>query len=76
MIKRLFGGLLIAAGILVMPTSGLCSLLIVVSAFSEVIREPTAILGPLLIGGIPFAVGFGMFRWGQSLLRRPKDDQP
>lgn len=75
MITRLFGGLLLGAGILVMTTSGLCSLVVVVAGFSEAMREPSSILMPLTLGGIPFALGFGMFRWGRWLLRRSKDDQ-
>ena len=33
----------------------------------------TVVLVPIVIGGIPFATGFGLFKWGQSLLRRPID---
>jgi hypothetical protein len=75
MIKRLFGGLLMGAGFLVMTTSGLCSLIVVIAGFSEAVREPSALLLPLVVGGIPFAMGFGMFRWGQWLLRPSEDDQ-
>lgn len=75
MIRRLFGGLLLGTGILVMTTSGLCSLAVVISGFSIAMREPSAILMPLFFGGVPFALGFGLFRWGRSLLRRSNDDQ-
>lgn len=75
MIKRLLGGLLLGTGILVMTTSGLCSLVVVVMGYTEVMREPSAILLPLTVGGIPFALGFGMFWWGRRLLRRSQDDQ-
>jgi hypothetical protein len=70
MIVRLLGGILIAVGILVMTCSGLCSLLVVAGGFRETLRTPTIILLPLFVGGVPFALGFGAFRWGQVLLRR------
>ncbi|UIJ44679.1 hypothetical protein LZK98_16720 [Sphingomonas cannabina] len=73
--KRLFGGLLLAAGILIMACSGLCSLVVVVSGFEVAIREPSAILLPLIIGGVPFAIGFGAFTWGRWLLRQPDDEE-
>ena len=72
--SQLFGGLLLGVGILVMSCSGLCSLVVVVMGAGIVFQEPSVLLLPLLVGGIPFAIGLGMFRWGQSLLRR-SDDQ-
>lgn len=73
--KRLFGGLLLAAGILIMACSGLCSLVVVVSGFEMAIQNPSILLMPLIIGGVPFAIGFGAFRWGQWLLRQPDDEE-
>jgi hypothetical protein len=70
---RFFGGLLLGVGILIMTCSGLCSLIVVVSGFDMAVREPSALLIPLTIGGIPFAIGFGAFKWGQRLLRRATD---
>lgn len=67
---RLFGGLLLAAGILVMTTSGLCSLFVVIGGFGMVFQDPTVILLPVIIGGVPFVTGYGLYRWGRSLLRR------
>ena len=67
---RLFGGLLIAAGILVMTTSGLCSLFVVIGGFELVFKDPTVVLLPVVIGGVPFVTGYGLYRWGRSLLRR------
>jgi hypothetical protein len=69
-VKQLFGGLLLAAGILIMTGSGLCSIAVIVMGASEVAKEPSALLMPLLFGGIPFAAGFGLFKWGQWVLRR------
>lgn len=73
--SRLFGGLLLGVGILVMTCSGLCSLVVVVMGFGMVFQEPSVLMLPLLVGGIPFAIGFGMFRWGQSLLRQANEPE-
>jgi hypothetical protein len=74
--KRLFGGLLLAAGILIMFLSGLCTLVVVGIGASEVAQNPQILGGlylPLAVGGIPFAIGFGLYKWGRSLLRPPED---
>lgn len=74
--SQLFGGLLLGVGALVMTCSGLCSLLVVVMGAGAVIHEPSALLLPLVVGGIPFAIGFGMFRWGRVLLRQANEREP
>lgn len=66
---QLFGGLLLGIGILIMTCSGLCSLYVVALGFSAVFQDPTVILFPLIVGGIPFAIGFGLYRLGRWLLR-------
>lgn len=71
---RLFGGILLAVGILVMSVSGLCSLVVVVSGFREALREPSVVMLPAIVGGVPFLIGFGLFRAGRGLLRRPDQD--
>lgn len=74
--KRLFGGLLLAAGIMIMLTSGLCTLVVIGIGASEVARDPTVLVAlylPLIVGGVPFAIGFGLYKWGRSLLRQPED---
>ncbi|WP_029934723.1 hypothetical protein [Sphingomonas sp. UNC305MFCol5.2] len=71
--SQLFGGLLLGVGILVMTCSGLCSLVIVVMGAGMVFQEPSVLLLPLVVGGIPFAIGFGMFHWGKWLLRQAND---
>lgn len=68
--KRLFGGLLLAAGILIMLTSGLCTLVVGVSTFAQ---DPSMIILAALFGGVPFAIGFGLYKWGRWLLRKPED---
>lgn len=75
--KQLFGGLLLGIGILVMTVSGLCTLTVVVAGLSDgpgmVAREPSVLLIPLVVGGVPLLLGFGLYRWGRSLLRPPPD---
>ena len=73
--SQLFGGLLMGVGILVMTCSGLCSLVVLITLLDAVIHEPSALLLPLLFGGIPFAIGFGMFRWGRGLLNQANDQE-
>lgn len=72
--RSLFGGLLLGVGILIMTCSGLCSLVVVFMGFGEAMREPSIIILPLLVGGIPFAIGFGLFWWGRWLLRTVRND--
>jgi hypothetical protein len=71
--KRLFGGLLLGIGILVMTCSGLCSLYVIAVGFSEAVSSPALILFPLIVGGVPFGIGFGLFKWGQKLLNQPTE---
>lgn len=71
--NRFFGGLLLGTGILVMTCSGLCSLAVVVIGFSAAIQSPPLILFPIVVGGLPFGIGFGLFRWGQHLLRQSEE---
>lgn len=68
--SRLFGGLLLGIGILIMTCSGLCSLVAVVIGFPAVLQAPVMILMPIFFGGLPFAIGFGLFKWGQQLLKQ------
>lgn len=68
--RQLFGGLFLAIGILLIAVSGLCSAVIIVGSFSEAVREPSLLFLPLIVGGVPLAVGFGLFKWGQALLRQ------
>ncbi|MDP5279360.1 hypothetical protein Q9Q95_10545 [Sphingomonas sp. DG1-23] len=74
--SQLFGGLLLGVGILIMTCSGLCSLAVVAMGAGMVFEEPSVLLLPLLVGGIPFAIGFGMFRWGKWLLRQAHNREP
>jgi hypothetical protein len=71
--KRLFGGILLAIGILIMTGSGLCSLVVIATFASEGGGEGLGMLMlPVIVGGLPFAIGFGLFYAGKVLLRREK----
>jgi hypothetical protein len=74
--RGLFGGLLLGVGILIMTCSGLCSLVVVFMGFSEAMRDPSIIMLPLVVGGVPFAIGFGLFWWGRWLLRTDPSRTP
>jgi hypothetical protein len=73
--KQLFGGLLLGVGLLIMTCSGLCSLVVVVLGFGQAVNDPSIIMLPLLVGGIPFAIGFGLFWGGRALLRQDARDR-
>ena len=70
--KQVFGGILIAAGLLVAGGSGLCSLMVLFSSgeFSGFGMWPMV----LLFGGIPFATGVGMVFGGRALIRSERRD--
>ncbi|MDF8332650.1 hypothetical protein [Novosphingobium cyanobacteriorum] len=73
--KKLMGGILLAAGLLIAGLSGLCSLVLLVSTLFSV-EDPAGIFWMAgmvaVVGGIPFAIGFGLFKFGQSLIRSAK----
>jgi hypothetical protein len=73
--KRLIGGLLMAAGILIAGLSGLCSLVMLVSMLGSS-GAGELIMLVLVFGGLPFAVGLALAISGGRMLRceRRKDD--
>lgn len=66
--NRLLGNILIACGLLVAVLSGLCSLVVLSSGGLGSNFWDTAPI-VLLFGGIPFAVGLGLFYGGRSLIK-------
>ena len=70
--KQVFGGILIAIGLLVAGGSGLCSLMVLFSTgeFSGFQMWPMV----LLFGGIPLAAGVGMILGGRALIRGERRD--
>ena len=67
--KGFFGGILFGCGILIAGLSGLCSGLLLIT--SVLGGEDATMVVPmtLLFGGIPFAVGIGLFFLGRSVMR-------
>jgi hypothetical protein len=71
--KQLFGGILLAVGILIAGASGLCSLVVL---FSSGEFGGGGMLGAvLLIGGIPFALGAGLAFGGQTLIKQARKER-
>ena len=71
--KKLFGGILIAVGILIAGASGLCSLAIMFSGGTG--PESLSMLPMvLMIGGIPFAVGVLIAIGGGALIKSARED--
>lgn len=65
--RKLFGGILLAVGILIMTGSGLCSLVVIIGMTSG---GPQMLPLVAVIGGIPFLIGLGLLYWGLSLLKK------
>ena len=71
--KQLFGGILLAVGILIAGASGLCSLVVLLSSGEF---GGGGMLGAvLLIGGIPFALGAGMAFGGHTLIKQAREER-
>lgn len=69
-VSRLFSGLLIAVGTLMMVLCGSCGALFLGGFLISGISQPDAFgmaLIPLVVGGVPALVGFGLYKAGQSL---------
>lgn len=77
-IRGLLGGLLIAAGVLIGLTGGLCGgfgVFWAVGYWSMSDQRDTLLLS-LIGGALSIAVGVALFLFGRSLLRRtPEDDR-
>lgn len=67
--KGLLGGIMMAIGILVMTTSGLCTLFVVASMLPDMASQPLLLMLPLLVGGIPLAMGIGLLLGGRAIRR-------
>lgn len=70
--KTLFGGILLAIGLLIAGASGLCSLTILGMGLSESGGLVTLLPMVAVVGGIPFAFGLMLFFGGRALLRQAK----
>ncbi len=64
--QKLLGGIMLAIGILIAGASGLCSAVFLISMIGQSLEMLPLII---LFGGIPFAVGLGLFFGGRALIR-------
>ena len=71
--KQIFGGILIAVGILIAGASGLCSLAVLFGGLgaSDLSMLPLV----LIVGGIPFAIGCGIGIGGWALIKSGRRDR-
>ena len=73
--KRLFGGILMAVGILIAGASGLCSLMFLFSSTGSGGGGEFGGAGVVLLFGIPpILLGVGMFFAGRALVRSARAD--
>jgi hypothetical protein len=73
-VQRFFGGALMAVGFLIMALCGLCSACgFVVALTDNSFKGGDAIAMVLMIGGVPFALGLGIFFAGKALRGRPTE---
>ncbi|HEY0178918.1 MAG TPA: hypothetical protein VGC30_04695 [Dokdonella sp.] len=68
--KALFGGILIAIGILIAGASGLCTLTLLSSANGR-----DGLLPILFGGGIPLAIGFALIYAGRVVVRPTRGER-
>lgn len=72
-VTRFFGAALIAVGFLMMLLCGGCGAIFLVFFVIDGVAHPNdlmmSIMTPLLLGGIPAAIGFGLFVAGRNLRR-------
>jgi len=71
--RQFFGGLLLAIGILIMTGSGLCTIVVIGMGLTSTSpgEALTMLALPLIVGGVPFVIGLGMFFVGRALSRDP-----
>jgi len=70
--KTFFGGILLAIGILIAGASGLCTVVFFVTTAGHGAAGAFPLM--LIVGGIPFAIGLGLFFAGRALIRMDRDD--
>ena len=73
--KGLFGGILMAVGILIAGASGLCSLVVLFGGTGTGGNIIDGISVVLMFGGIPFAMGLAMFFGGRAMVRSARADE-
>ena len=73
-VRAFVGAALIAVGVLIMALCGGCGAIFFAVFFVDAIAHPNdagMMLMPLFLGGVPAAIGFGLFLVGRELRRRP-----
>ena len=76
--QKVFGGLMLGCGILVAGLSGLCTLLVAGTSLIDASgpQELMSVLpASLIFGGIPVAIGIGLFFGGRALVRSAKAEE-
>ena len=76
--EKLIGGILLAVGTLIAGVSGLCTLVVVGSSLASPSEWTSggmnglfgSFMIVLIVGGIPFLLGIGLFLLGRRMLRR------
>lgn len=65
MVAGFFGFIFIVAGILIVTTSGLCTLYVLVQSGGDL-----SVIGTVLfVGGVSIVAGYGIYKLGRGLLR-------
>ena len=78
-VAKLFGALLMAVGVLIAGLAGLCSAGFLVMVLSQPGSASGALTGIpmiLIFGGVPIAIGIGVFIGGRELWRGPSRPSP
>ena len=71
--KTLFGGLLMAIGLLIALLSGLCSAVFLAKLASGSEFSGAGLMIVAVVGGMPFLGGVGMFFGGLTLVRSARE---
>ena len=80
-VRRFFGAALIGVGFMMMLLCGGCGAIFFVGILVDELRHATQIefgtlLMPIVLGGLPAAIGLGLFIAGRSLRRPATAPQP
>ena len=68
--RELFGGCLLAVGIIIAGLTGVCSMLFIIS-----IRSWSDVVDIFGYSAIPFVIGFGLIFAGRAVIRSAREDR-
>ncbi|MGE3693123.1 MAG: hypothetical protein AB7F98_17240 [Novosphingobium sp.] len=79
--KNVFGGIFMGCGILIGGLSGLCTLFAIATAMMDMGSSSSSemisiVPAALIFGGIPLAIGIGLFFGGRALMNSPSPPPP